>query len=849
MKGVPSVRAIQRNLQSTFAVGTMMVAICILLVVSTTETISQRRVEDRIDQNIAFLAETNSLFLAEQIGGMIKFGKLGQLEETLARLVEQSGGAALGGVALSAEGAVLVQSVGENDRITDLAKRALAADQPVISSDGFSVAVPVRFGKEMATVGVIATAWTPALQHQQLKDGMAAKLIVAAIVFITALVGAAVFQWIWLARPLRHSAAAMESVARGNLEVSIPQTRRRDEIGSISASLLSLRAKLQEARGVDRENAFRSAGLEAASSALLLLGPEFEIRFANPSFVRLVQELAQDGAVEWAGFDGKDLVGSAAGDMPGLNEIQDLANSATTGVTVTRTWGRHRLRIQLQAVTSEDAGVIGYVAELTNVSDETLNAGILQAIEDHQLRIDFSQDLTIVTCNEAVRTLTGLSMNDLLKMTRGDILRPPSPSEANTSPTIGQVRPSEAVRGRFILPGIGERPPVVEGTVTPILGPDGVVERFVFIGSDVTDSHYAMQAAEEERAARTVQQTSVVNALKHALQKLASGDLTTSIPTPFQGDYEQLRTNYNEAVGALHDAMTSVFQNAGAIRGEAGEITNAADDLARRTERQAATLEETAAALDELTASVRSAAEGADEASTIAATALDQAETGGKVAHRAVSAMDAIKTSSKEISKITGVIDDIAFQTNLLALNAGVEAARAGEAGRGFAVVATEVRALAQRSSDAAREINDLISASGQQVGSGVDLVNETGEALAHIVTAVSDISERVATIATSAREQSSGLNEINLAINDLDQVTQQNAAMFEETTAASHSLTNEAEKLVAASERFRLHGAPLMPKTEVAAPHRNIAERQAMVVNGSSDGSAGRLDRGWEEF
>jgi len=227
--------------------------------------------------------------------------------------------------------------------------------------------------------------------------------------------------------------------------------------------------------------------------------------------------------------------------------------------------------------------------------------------------------------------------------------------------------------------------------------------------------------------------------------------------------------------------------------------------LSRRTERQAATLEETAAALDELTASVRSAAEGAGLANQVVSDAKSSAEASGVVVQEAVDAMEEIQTSSSKISRIINVIDDIAFQTNLLALNAGVEAARAGEAGRGFAVVASEVRALAQRTSDAAREINDLISTSSQHVGRGVDLVGQAGSALQQIVESVSNIAVHVSEIAVSANEQSSGLAEINTAVNQLDQVTQQNAAMFEETTAASHSLTKEAENLSETTAQFRI--------------------------------------------
>ena len=294
--------------------------------------------------------------------------------------------------------------------------------------------------------------------------------------------------------------------------------------------------------------------------------------------------------------------------------------------------------------------------------------------------------------------------------------------------------------------------------------------------------------------------------------------------------------------------------NVDSIRNETTEITSSADDLSRRTEKQAATLEETAAALDELTASVRSAAEGADDASKMSTDAQANAQQGGEIARQAMKAMDGIKSSSQEISKITSVIDDIAFQTNLLALNAGVEAARAGEAGRGFAVVATEVRALAQRSSDAAREINTLISSSGEQVKQGVELVDRTGEALASIVNSVAEISNRVSAIASSTRDQSSGLAEINTAVNELDYVTQQNAAMFEETTAASHALTSEADALAGAVARFRMdrssapkaHATEWIPKPDAPSnAHESRETKGNLAVNTSLDVEPD----GWEEF
>ncbi|WP_227270841.1 methyl-accepting chemotaxis protein [Roseobacter weihaiensis] len=364
------------------------------------------------------------------------------------------------------------------------------------------------------------------------------------------------------------------------------------------------------------------------------------------------------------------------------------------------------------------------------------------------------------------------------------------------------------------------------------------------------------QAEMAEREARVAKQNKVVEALGTGLQRLAAGDLSENIDEKFPEDYEKLRHNFNAATNSLRDAISAVMQNAESIQNEAGEITSASDDLSRRTEKQAATLEETAAALDELTSSVKSASEGVEEASEMSSNAKSNAQRGGEVAEKAVEAMDGIKTSSEQISKITQVIDDIAFQTNLLSLNAGVEAARAGEAGRGFAVVATEVRALAQRSSEAAQEIRTLISESSTQVEKGYGLVGETGKALAAILGSVTEISDRMSQIAASAREQSVGINEINTAVNALDHNTQQNAAMFEETTAASHALTQEAGALVKAVSKFSLDqgkkttlpnkGNTSMPakETSPSAPAVRSTGSAALAID---DEPGNRT--GWEEF
>ncbi|WP_088653044.1 methyl-accepting chemotaxis protein [Marinibacterium profundimaris] len=315
------------------------------------------------------------------------------------------------------------------------------------------------------------------------------------------------------------------------------------------------------------------------------------------------------------------------------------------------------------------------------------------------------------------------------------------------------------------------------------------------------------EAANDQIARQQEAQQAAVEAISKGLKLLASGDLTCSIRQPFGEEYEMLRAHFNQTLSGLQSAMITVRNNAESIRNGAEDISQASDDLSGRTESQAATLEEAVAALDELTTSIKAAANGAKEVEGIVMVARSDADRSGEVVRDAVEAMTEIETSSNQIQQIIGVIDDIAFQTNLLALNAGVEAARAGEAGKGFAVVATEVRALAQRSSEAALEIKSLIGGASQQVERGVALVGRTGEALTSIVEQVNDISAHISRIASSAREQSEGLSEITSGMNQLDSATQQNAAMVEEATAATHTLKAESRELMDLVSRFKTEG------------------------------------------
>jgi methyl-accepting chemotaxis protein len=351
-------------------------------------------------------------------------------------------------------------------------------------------------------------------------------------------------------------------------------------------------------------------------------------------------------------------------------------------------------------------------------------------------------------------------------------------------------------------------------------------------------------AARAEEAEKRVALDKMAGTMTGALQRLAGGDLTAVVGEEMPNQFEAIKTDFNDAVGKLRDMVAALSTTAETITVGSDEIANATDDLSRRTEQQAASLEETAAALDEITATVSRTASGANQASEVVSVAKREAEHSGGVVGQAVSAMGEIEKSSQQIAQIIGVIDEIAFQTNLLALNAGVEAARAGDAGRGFAVVAQEVRALAQRSAEAAKEIKSLISSSSAQVVSGVDLVGQTGEALRRIVGRVAEIDTLVSAIAASAKEQAQGLAEVNSAINQMDQVTQQNAAMVEETTAASRSLRAETSELSRLANGFH-----------IGREHsRNVAVPALKTMGGRGVSAARRpdpraQDASWEEF
>ena len=418
-----------------------------------------------------------------------------------------------------------------------------------------------------------------------------------------------------------------------------------------------------------------------------------------------------------------------------------------------------------------------------------------KAIDRSQARVEFDLSGHVLDANENFLKTMGYSLSEVKQRHHSLFVDPAYALSAEYAELWRRLNAGEFFADKFQRVGAGGREVWIQGAYSPIFDEQGKPYKVIKFANDITQVETERLRNEAIRK-KAEEDDHVVSTLAEQLQRLAAGDLTAKIAIDFGGRYQAIKDDFNAALESLARVVSAVTDSTDAMASGSAEIAAASLDLSRRTEQQAAGLEQTAAALDEITATVRRSAAGAAQAAKTTSDIKVNALRSGEIMSRAVEAMGGIERSSGEIGQIIGVIDEIAFQTNLLALNAGVEAARAGEAGRGFAVVAHEVRALAQRSAEAARQIKGLIATSASQVSQGVSLVGESGTAMAGIVAKIAEIDTLIGEIARSNQEQSRGIEEVNVAVGQMDQVTQQNAAMVEQATAAAASLSHEAQEL-----------------------------------------------------
>jgi methyl-accepting chemotaxis protein len=780
--------------------------------------------------------------IAAPAGGAIRFGRTEAVEADLARLFESEGGAVLAAVLVGMDGTVLVEAgpdaQGLASGLAALSAEAMTAGSQAASEDGFRIAQPVTFGEEGTVVGAIAVAWSPepalaAVTHAKLR-----MLGLSSLVFFTVVAGGVFYLQRNVTQPLREVGRAMKLVVGGQYDLRIPQTGRSDEIGLMARDLEYFRGMMSDASEATKSALFQSAAFRSSSAAMVLVDNDFRIIQTNAAYERLATENESEFRQLFPEFSADRLVGQSVDifhrdadrNRRMVTETGSLPMSSDIRV------GSRIMQLTINGIAAEDGGIAGYVVEWSDVTVPRRDAAVLNGLEARQVGIQFGPDRLFLAGNARLAALVG----------PGGTLGGRNFSEivtfegAQGADVEAQLARGEAVLGRFSLDlgAAGRR--LFEGSLCPILDAKGRNAGSYLLGLDITAQERALAEAEAGRRALEAAQSRAVDCLRTGLARLREGDLTHSLDEPLGADYETLREDFNAACRGLRETVIGVNEMVDTIRTDVREITSASDDLSRRTEHQAATLEETAAALAQITAAVNSAAEGARSARAVVVEARGNSESSGRVVQDAVAAMGEIASSSNQISRIVGVIDDIAFQTNLLALNAGVEAARAGEAGRGFAVVASEVRALAQRSSEAAREIGGLITASAQHVDKGVTLVGEAGEALRLIAASVAGISDHVTDIAGSAQEQSASLTEVNGAMTQLDQVTQQNAAMFEETTAASQNLMSQADALSARMARFRVGDRPGGAWRSAAGTARHAPAAPPQAASQSAPSSVG---------
>jgi methyl-accepting chemotaxis protein len=560
-----------------------------------------------------------------------------------------------------------------------------------------------------------------------------------------------------------------------------------------------------------RTAVFKSAAFESSSVAMMMVDRDMRVTHVNESTRQLMKDNVEVFRSVWPDFDPDTIVGSCIDRFHRNPEHQRRLLSTPerlpyrTDISI----GDLKFALNVGPVYDAQGRYIGNTLEWANVTEARLNAGMLKALHRSQAIIEFDLKGRILSANENFCRTFGYSLEELRGQHHSMFVDSGYRQSAEYRAFWEKLGRGEFDTGRYLRRGRDGRELWIQASYNPILDGNGKPFKVVKYATDVT-----AEVRFAEQMEKTVQEAG------RLATAAAAGDLTGRIVLDDKsGPLEGLCRGINGLLDVMTDFITRVKEAAGEVARGADEISQGNINLSQRTEEQASSLEETASSMEQMTSTVKQNADNAGQANQLAMAARDQAEKGGTVVSAAISAMAQINEASKKIADIIGVIDEIAFQTNLLALNAAVEAARAGEQGRGFAVVASEVRNLAGRSARAAKEIKGLIQDSVRKVEEGSTLVSQSGTTLEEIVAAVKKVTDIVAEIAAASQEQSAGIEQVNKAVMQLDELTQQNAALVEEASAASQSMAEQAGALSSLMARYRLAGEGAAAGTAAGEP------------------------------
>ncbi|QDG78899.1 methyl-accepting chemotaxis protein [Labrenzia sp. PHM005] len=704
--------------------------------------------------------------------------------------------------------------------------------------------------------------------------------------------------------PLVRLSEQISQIADGTLDVTVTDTESGGEIGAMANSLERLRSDLQKADQGARENMRIRVALDNCTTNVMVADNDYDIVYMNESLNEMMQDAEADLREALPQFDAKKLVGANI-DQFHKNPAHQrgMLETLTSPYETSLTIGNRIFDLIATPVMDDQGNRLGTVVEWTDKTKEVAleresktafqdNMRIRVALDNCSTNVMVADnDFNIVYLNDSVTSMMRnaeadlrkeLSQFDVNKLVGSNIdvfHKNPAHQRGMLERLSSTYETSINVAGRIfdlianpVLDAEGNRlGTVVEWKdVTQERAVENEINTVVnaVVGGNFEervplDGKSGFMLSLAEAMNRLCDTTgSALDDVSVNLGALAEGDLNSRITKTYSGSFEDLKNKLNDTASRLGEIVTDVVVGANEVTNASAEITTGTNDLSQRTEQQASNLEETAASMEEIASTIKQNADNAQQANQLAINARGVASDGGEVVGKAVTAMSAIEDSSQKISDIIGVIDEIAFQTNLLALNAAVEAARAGDAGKGFAVVASEVRSLAQRSSEAAKDIKQLIIESGSQVKDGVDLVNNAGTSLTEIVDSVKRVTDIVSEIAAASTEQATGVEEINKAISQMDEMTQQNSALVEENAAACRMLQEQAEGMHQRMSYFSVDAA----STAAAAPVRQTKPKPvarampaARVASGGGGGAVAAMqsdietafdaDDDWKEF